>query len=265
MAVLFCVVFVFAGVLTLSFAHVPTSPEASKAPDGGVSEDQRVQVQPPETREYQAVVRLSFGYRNGKVSHCSGTLVEGVVITADHCVYGQGRVDIVSMHAIPAASPGDSPFGITTIRSFSVIEDQDIAVLYPEKQLIPLEAQMKLGVFDPQLTYAATGYPGDKPRETMWTSSYEGFVRYGDDRLKYDGGFEYDATNVWLSRGISAGGQSGSGISTDQVIRGVLSGVTSCDNPCDNQQTILFGFTPELVKEIRDRINHQTEYERRFN
>ena len=159
------------------------------------------------------VVEVRVVTQDGRRTTCSGAIITEEdssedsyhVLTAGHCVHFNNRggwIDITppsvdgtaASHVVPAANGSETPFGraeITRIRSYNGWTEfqnpaYDMALLTLDRRVG--DQTGSLGYVGTDSVSSAiythpstrvTGYPGDKPNHTMWTSINEGLGTTG--------------------------------------------------------------------------------------
>lgn len=160
------------------------------------------------TTEYpwSSIVRLNVAFPDGTRGLCSGAVIAGSdgnpsahVLTAAHCVYSSdkgGWIDITGesqSYVSPGADGSREPFGrvgIQNIRSYNRWTESenpayDIALITLDERIGDQTGSLGYvgidGSTNSIYTHTptrVTGYPGDKERGTMWTSTGSGEGTY---------------------------------------------------------------------------------------
>jgi len=191
-------------------------PRVSAANTGIVGADTRERITDEDgltSFPWAPIVELRMVTQDDRRGGCSGVVITEEdssedsyhVLTAGHCVYVDGHggwIDIeppsvdgdAASHVVPAANASEAPFGrveISRIRSYDGWTDSqdpayDMALLTLERRIGSETGSMGyVGVDDANsdlYTHTptrVTGYPGDKPRHTMWTSTGQGLGTFG--------------------------------------------------------------------------------------
>jgi glutamyl endopeptidase len=196
------------GSLTPSSITGSLGARAQTANNGIIGTDDRVSVgdsydglQYPWT----TVAQLQVTFQDGSQGTCSGVVIDvgdkasAHLLTAGHCVYDEDRggwIDIFDQSATyvaPGAIKGQEPFGrvgiqnVTTYTGWTANENPayDIALITLDERIGRETGSIPyVGIDTPSsdvYTYSptrVTGYPGDKPRGTMWTAEGSGVGTY---------------------------------------------------------------------------------------
>ncbi|SHE90123.1 glutamyl endopeptidase [Seinonella peptonophila] len=157
-----------------------------------IGRDDRTQVTSTKDWPSAAIAQIEFK-QDGKNYTCTGFLIDrNVLATAGHCVYEGGNWS-TDIKVTPGRNGSDAPFG--TYRGIQVhtteqwikseSPDYDYAAIILDGNpgsttgTIGLNTQYKVGDAD-----TVRGYPGDKPKGTMWTHDNQ-IRKISDHRLFY--------------------------------------------------------------------------------
>jgi V8-like Glu-specific endopeptidase len=204
-----------------------------------IGTDDRIQIQATKTVPWSRICSLLITTRTGQQFIGTGFLVSpGTVITAGHCVYMHrfggwaARVQV-----IPGRNADAKPFGECTSTAFRSVRgwvdgesrDHDYgAIILPRSfhaQTRPLGAFGFAVLQNQELNgkwINTAGYPGDKPRGTMWWHARQ--VKALTART-----IVYDID--------TAGGQSGSAVWLKRDGRRIVVGIHTNGSPAGNSAT----------------------------
>jgi len=154
---------------------------------------------------WTTIAQLQVTFQDGSQGTCSGVIIDvgdkpsAHLLTAGHCVYDEDRggwIDISDQSATyvaPGAIKGQEPFGrvgiqnVTTYSGWTTNENPayDIALITLDERIGRETGSVPYaGIDTPSsdvYTHSptrVTGYPGDKPRGTMWTAEGSGVGTY---------------------------------------------------------------------------------------
>lgn len=150
-------------------------------PGSIIGQDGRTRVQDTKLFPYRAVVFLQLDYDLFYIE-CTGILIgPHTIATAGHCVRDPSLGWAQSARIYPGADAGAAPFGVANgVDFFSVsgwTDDYNPAFDYGaielDRDIGDETGWLGMSVLDEKtlshLTARVTGYPADKPNQTMWT------------------------------------------------------------------------------------------------
>ena len=172
------------------------APTAQAAGAGIFGPDDRVAVVDTLALGYRAIALLLMYEGERPSAGCTGTFIsKNLVLTAAHCLYSGGKY-ATAVAATPGAAPGSEGLGTRQAKAFAVPEEwrTGVGTLPSDAPAPPSRHDWGLVVFEgdpyagkiapypsvadapdsffqPGVTVlTTTGYPGDKPRGSMWTT-----------------------------------------------------------------------------------------------
>src|SRR5581483_10994796 len=176
-----------------SFAPVvkPTNNSVGNTPSDGVQKefsissiigaDERVRVKNTDTFPYRAIVFLRIEFRDSIITGCTGAMIgRRLVATAGHCIYDPAWGWATSARVYPALNAKVAPFGSTKATEFysvqgwitSALPDFDYGAIQLDSPLGNQTGWLGMTALKKDALLATevrvTGYPADKPRQTMW-------------------------------------------------------------------------------------------------
>ena len=181
-----------------------------------IGEDNRIQILDSSDHDFTTVARIISTYPNGHVSACSSTLVSAnMVLTNAHCVYNSERGGLATSVSVTPGQIGNDdqgrPFG-TALSKRIMVPDRWVETQNRNYDYAVIELEQPIGNITgwkgittdvtaneiTQSRFFMSGYPGDKPRGTMWMDS---------------GDLWFEGKNNYLYHNLSTNpGSSGSGI-----------------------------------------------------
>jgi V8-like Glu-specific endopeptidase len=186
--------------------------------------DGRTRVLRTNTAPYAAICHIDRDFGDGRPSGCTAFLVAPtVLLTAGHCVFSRPRLTLLGRGAprqivvTPGRDAATSPFGRQSAsrwyahRRFVTNGDSlyDLGVIVVPRPFpgmpatFPMAASndRSLQMIRQQRLLHVAGYPGDKPRGTMWEHS-ERLDRFGPHALFYsvDTCPGHSGSPVWVRR-----------------------------------------------------------------
>lgn len=167
--------------VSLPHAHRLLQPQQ---PGSIIGVDDRTRVEDTTAFPFSAIAQLVIRFKYGFAFYCTGWFVgPSIVITAGHCIYDHSLGWAKRVTVYPGLNGSTAPFGKSREKRLYSVAGwvQRASPAYDYGAILlnaPLGAQtgwFGAASLDDEklrsLTVAVTGYPGDKPFGTLWTSS----------------------------------------------------------------------------------------------